>query len=1023
MSIKNKILIPMIILTVGCSVAVLISSILLFDAELNNAMHDRIGVAANVVEHEIERLKAQALVAALGMATTPDLQEALIEADHERIVGIANALKEMAQLDYCTIVDNTGRVLVRTHDLAAYGDSIAHLPQIESALVGKTEVHIIQGPVVRLGISAGTPIYDDDMNIIGVVSLGFRMDEPEFVERIKNLTGCDVTIFLKDERVASTKLDENEAHILGTRAAANISAQVLAGEPFIGRIQLFGQEVFANYTPLYDTAGEIAGMVSIGFYTAEDTNKVWVFMRNGALITLAVLAACFILARAISANIDLKLKDMLHYIEQRDNLLSAVNRATTLLIQAEKDEFEDALWESMGMMAKSVDADRVYIWKNHIKDGSVYTTQLYEWSESAQPQQGNEYTIDIPMDGVMPDWERKFARNNCVNSIVREMLPEERAQLEPQGIVSILLVPVYVRDEFWGFVGFDDCRNERLFTENEVSILQSGSLLIANALLRNDMNQELEETLNKAKAASQAKSVFLANMSHEIRTPMNAIIGMTSIAKSAPGVERKDYALEKIEDASHHLLGVINDVLDMSKIEADKLELHPVTFNFESLLKKVVNMATFRIVEKHQKFSVYIDENIPRTLICDDQRLAQIITNLLSNAIKFTPEYGSISLKTSLLRDKGGICEIRFDIIDTGVGISVEQQAKLFNPFEQAESKTTRSHGGTGLGLAIAKRIAILMGGDTSLISAPGEGSTFTFTIKAEKAEEAEIGLSAAGKFRPGGIRVLVVDDDADILEYFLEIAARYNIRCETAANAEEALELIENRNKYDLYFVDCKMPGINGIELTRLIKEIDTNEPVIIMISSFEWQEIAEEAGKAGISKFLPKPVFPSDFIDCINTSLGADRLTAGQEHKTEEADHFDGYCVLLTEDVEVNREIVIAMLETTRLQIDCAENGAEALRMFIEAPERYNIIFMDIQMPEMDGFEATRQIRALDNARAKTIPIIAMTANVFKDDINNCLKAGMNGHLGKPLDFETVLTMLRQYLFKQKPALGNRE
>ncbi|MCL2792590.1 MAG: response regulator [Spirochaetaceae bacterium] len=537
------------------------------------------------------------------------------------------------------------------------------------------------------------------------------------------------------------------------------------------------------------------------------------------------------------------------------------------------------------------------------------------------------------------------------------------------------------------------------------------------------MTGKLEIAIEKAQTASRAKSSFLANMSHEIRTPMNAIIGMTNIAKSTNSIERKEYALKKIEEASNHLLDIINDILDMSKIEANKLELNSEAFDFEEMLKKTINIINFRIVEKKQKFAVYIDEKIPHTLICDDKRLSQVITNLLSNAVKFTPENGAINLSVDLLKDENNICKIQFSIVDTGVGISEEHQTRLFNPFEQAESSTTRKYGGTGLGLALTKRIVELMGGTISVVSALGKGSAFTFTIKAEKAIEEVSNMAPANGINVGNIRILIVDDDRDILEYFVDIAMRFNMTCDTAASGEEALALIKKGNLYDICFVDWMMPGMDGIELSRQIRENYTTELVIIMISSFEWQQIKTQAKDAGLTRFLPKPIFPSDFIACINKCFGIDLLSKGYAGESEKIDSFWGYRALLVEDIEINREIVIALLEPTLLEIDCAENGAEALRMFSEAPEKYNIIFMDLQMPKMDGYEATRNIRALDNEKSKTIPIIAMTANVFKEDVENCLAAGMNGHVGKPLDFVIVLNILRQYLFTQKPAKERRK
>ena len=532
----------------------------------------------------------------------------------------------------------------------------------------------------------------------------------------------------------------------------------------------------------------------------------------------------------------------------------------------------------------------------------------------------------------------------------------------------------------------------------------------------------LESALEKANAASKAKGEFLSNMSHEIRTPTNAIIGMTNIAKSADSIERKDYALGRIGDASNHLLSIINDILDMSKIEADKLELHEEDFDFEDMLKKVINIINFRVVEKNQKLTVYIDDKIPHTLVADDQRLSQVLTNLLSNAGKFTPENGEINLNTKLLEEDACSCVIQFEIIDNGVGISEEQKVKLFRPFEQAESSTTRKYGGTGLGLTIAKRIIELMGGEISVSSEIGEGSIFTFTINAKKATVTEKGVIPKGGVDIDNMRILVIDDDEDIREYFVDIASRFNIACDAVASGEEALERMRHE-KYDMSFIDWKMPGMDGIELTRRIKEMDSDKSVTIMISSAQWQDIAEEVKVVGVDKFLPKPIFPSTFIECFNQYFCADLLGEEKKDKSENTDRFEGYRLLLAEDVDINREIVISLLEPTLLEIDCAENGVEAVRMFSEAPDRYNIVFMDLQMPEMDGFDATRSIRMIANEKAKSIPIIAMTANVFKEDVENCLAAGMNDHIGKPLDFEKVLQILRRYLYRQKPARERRK
>ena len=521
---------------------------------------------------------------------------------------------------------------------------------------------------------------------------------------------------------------------------------------------------------------------------------------------------------------------------------------------------------------------------------------------------------------------------------------------------------------------------------------------------------EINNAMETAKRASLAKSEFLANMSHEIRTPLNAIIGMTTIGESAADMNRMYYCFSKIKDASNHLLGVINDILDMSKIEAHKLELSPVEFDFEDVLRRVVNVISFRVDEKKQNFMVHIDSAIPKILIGDDQRLAQVITNLIGNAVKFTHEGGSITLTALLLREDNGVCTVQVDVSDTGIGVSPEKQHLLFGSFQQADSNTTRKYGGSGLGLSISKSIVEMMGGRIWVASEVGKGSVFSFTFEAGRGMGKTSGQCA--NICWDGIRILAVDDDPAILSFFDGITKEWGAYGDTAASGQDALALVEKNGAYHVYFVDWKMPGMDGIQLTRALKAREaTTGSVVIMITSSDLSVVEEEAKKAGVDGFLSKPLFPSAVFDAVHEILGGKRQGAELEQR-EQAVSFAGKCVLLAEDVEINREIVLALLEPTHLEIDCARNGREAVRMFCEAPDKYDVIFMDVQMPEMDGYEATRYIRALDIPRAKEIPIVAMTANVFREDIENCLEAGMNIHMGKPIDLDEIIKILCTYL-----------
>jgi CheY-like chemotaxis protein len=352
---------------------------------------------------------------------------------------------------------------------------------------------------------------------------------------------------------------------------------------------------------------------------------------------------------------------------------------------------------------------------------------------------------------------------------------------------------------------------------------------------------------------------------------------------------------------------------------------------------------------------------------------------------------------------------LQASVIDTGIGIPSEQQEKIFQSFEQAESNTTRKYGGTGLGLAISKSIVEMMDGTIWVQSDQGKGSTFAFTIQVKRGAHKKHGLLSPD-INLSDVRILIIDDDPDILTYFNDIAQGFGILCDTAISGEEALKLVDQKGAYHIYFVDWKMPVMDGIELARAIKERILGNSIVIMISAAEWSTIAQKAKEAGVDKFISKPLFPSTIADIINECLGVDKR---QKEKTQTniAGIFAGRRILLVEDVEINREIVQTLLEPTQLEIDFAENGEEAVQMFSKSPNKYNVIFMDIQMPVMDGYEATRRIRALDNPLAKTVPIIAMTANVFREDVEKCLEAGMNGHIGKPLDFDEVISKLRSY------------
>jgi len=534
----------------------------------------------------------------------------------------------------------------------------------------------------------------------------------------------------------------------------------------------------------------------------------------------------------------------------------------------------------------------------------------------------------------------------------------------------------------------------------------------------------IERAREDAELASAAKSEFLLDMSHEIRTPLNAIIGMTAIAGKSDNIERKEYCLNKIEDASTHLLDVINDIVDISKIETNRLELSVESFVFEKMIQKAVNIINSEVEGKRQYFSVNLNDNIPHTLTGDSKRLIQIITNLLSNAVKFTSDGGNVRLDARLVTAwpasavENGVHTIQIEVTDSGIGISAENQARLFHSFHQNASNTSRKFGRSGIGLAISRHLVELMGGRIWVDSELGMGATFGFTFSARQGDDSENKLLSNNIYWANK-RALVVDDAPSILVYFRSEASRLSISCDVVLSAEAALEQIEKNVPYDICFLDWKMPGMNGIEAAARIRELDADKPsIVLMISAAEWKLVEEDAKKVGIEYYLQKPLFRSDIIDCLNSFFGP---KPAEEARTQvKKDDFRGFRVLLVEDLEINREIVLALLEPTGLVIDCAQNGKAALKMVMSAEKPYDMIFMDLQMPEMNGYEAVYKIRQFEESRygrsasgaAKQTPIIAMTASVFPDDVDKCLEKGMNDHIGLPMDIEEVLKKLRSYL-----------
>ena len=609
-----------------------------------------------------------------------------------------------------------------------------------------------------------------------------------------------------------------------------------------------------------------------------------------SLLTSACVYSLFV--NQFLADMDTKLanrelgvfNDMLEAeVHQRSTLLDTINDISRVLLNHDTENYEAILYDCMKKTAATVDVEHICLWKTRFENGQPHCTRIYEWSAEVEGFVKNV----IPDACTLPeDWYDRLSRFECVGGIIEELPPDVQIQLRRQlgadDVVSTIIVPICINDRFWGLAGYADCKNMRHFPEEEEAILRTVSLLYATSMIHNEITLQLVKASEAAEENAKAKSSFLANMSHEIRTPINAITGMSSIARKTEDKEGIYQCLQRIDAASRQLLAIINDVLDMSKIEAGKIELAEDAFELVTSLQNIQGLIGVQVSQKGLTLTTDFDEHLPEIVIGDEVRISQILINLLSNAIKFTPPGGEIRFSARHIgTNENGNEELGFIVKDTGIGIAPENQVHLFDAFEQADRSVSKKFGGTGLGLAISKSIAEMMHGSITLESALGKGSCFT-------------------------VRVVMRRGTRDKL-----------------------------------------------------------------------------------------RPIYT--------------------ELQTE--NNFAGYHALLVEDIEINREIVITMLADTGLLIDVAENGQLALDMITAQPDRYDIVLMDVQMPVMDGYAATQAIRAADFPRAKGLPIIAMSANAFSEDIKKCLDVGMHDHVAKPVDFDELIYKMSQYL-PEKPS-----
>ena len=965
-------------------------------------------VVASALERNIGNMKT-----AISLLTDDDLS------DIEHLQAYQQRMKQLYTLQKFAFVDTSGLIYTANgtmNDIAQYSFDYNNISEPEISVRGNEsggKSVIIAVPVDRLPLDGKTLtvcFMEIDMNTM-LEGVSLQSDN-------NNTTFCN--IYTKD----GTSLTDmvlgglaSEDNLLEALEHANFDDDVTADDLLSDFENGKGGVVSFTYNDIKETLSytPIKGTDWMLTYLIRES----VISDNISSVSQGIIAQS--LVQTFLTALVLLIMFSFMFLQSKKNARLAIEKETSVVKQEELEQ-------------------RIQLQNELLKQEKLRTRQDHMITALASDYK-SVYYVDLDSDEcncyrseVAPDegpqvgdrfsYMEAFTRyaNEVVDESYREGFlhfidPDNiRRRLEKEVIIAFRYLTVRKNgEEAYEMLRMAGVRHAHDRDDNIVHAVGVGFTDI-DSEMRESMAQSraLSDALAAAEQASKAKTLFLSSMSHEIRTPMNAIIGLNAIALNAPELSDKTRGhLEKIGSSANHLLSLINDILDMSRIESGKTVLKNEDFSFSKLLEQINTIFGAQCADKGLSYNCRIIGSLDAHYIGDNIKLRQVLINILGNAVKFTPKGGSVEVTAERIAHFDSRSTLRFTISDTGIGMSNEYLPKLFDTFSQEDSSATNKYGSSGLGMAITKNIVELMNGNIEVQSEKGKGTTFTVTVTLLDSAYSD-GDTEDNDIHLGELSVLVIDDDSVACEHARLVLGKAGIACETVLSGREAIELVRLRQArqkpFDLLLIDLKMPEMDGIETAKEIRKIVGHETAIIIITAYKWDDVLEKAKSAGIDSFIAKPLFADNVIEEFRSAYK--RKNPGRRNSGHKAD-LKGRNILLAEDVPINAEIVKMVLDMREINVDHAENGKIALEKFSESPPgHYDAVLMDVRMPEMDGLEATSRIRALDRADAKTIPIIAMTANAFDEDVQRSLQAGMNAHLSKPIDSNTLFKTLEDLI-----------